>query len=46
MGNPPISSGTFMRDSAPLSVKGTLSVSPQANRFLHSPSPFGEGAGG
>ena len=46
MGNTPISSGTFMRNSAPLSVRENLSVSPQANRFQHSPSPFGEGVGG
>ena len=46
MSNPPISSESFMRDSAPLSVRETLSVSPQANRFQHSPSPFGEGVGG
>lgn len=46
MGNTPISTGTFMRNSAPLSVRESLSVIPQANRFQHSPSPFGEGLGG
>lgn len=46
MSDSPISSGTFMRNSVPLSVRETLSVNPQANRFQHSPSPFGEGVGG
>ena len=46
MGNTPISSGTFMRNSAPLSVRETLSVSPQANRFQHSPSLSERGLGG
>ena len=46
MSNPPISSGTFMRNSAPLSVRETLSVIPQANRFQHSPSLKERGLGG
>ena len=46
MDDTPIRSEGFMRNSAPLSVRENLSVIPQANRFQHSPSPFGEGAGG
>ena len=46
MSDTPIRSEGFMRNSTPLSVRETLSVSPQANRFQHSPSPFGEGVGG
>ena len=46
MSDTPISSESFMCDSVPLSVRENLSVSPQANRFQHSPSPFGEGVGG
>ena len=42
MSNTPISSGTFMRDSAPLSVRDTLSVSPQAKPF--PALPLSEGA--
>ena len=46
MSDTPTSSEGFMRDSVPLSVRETLSVIPQANRFQHFPSPFGEGVGG
>ena len=46
MSDPPISSGTFIRDSVPLSVRETLSVIPQANRFQHSPSLQERGLGG
>ena len=46
MSNPPISSESFMRDSAPLSVRENLSVSPQASRFQHSPSLQERGLGG
>ena len=42
----PCGSEGFMRNSAPLPVRENLSVSPQANCFQHSPSPFGEGDGG
>ena len=46
MSNPPISSESFMRNSAPLSVREILSVIPQANRFQHSPSLQERGVGG
>ena len=46
MSDTSIHSEGFMRNSAPLSVRENLSMNPQANRFQHSPSPFGEGVGG
>ena len=46
MSDTSIHSEGFMRNSTPLSVRKTLSVSPQANRFQHSPSLQERGLGG